>query len=41
MTETLVTIWTWCPKCTVRTYHVKINGVFRCLACGYLHLTIK
>jgi hypothetical protein len=32
-------IWTWCPRCTVRTDHYRINGQFHCLACGCIHVS--
>jgi hypothetical protein len=30
-------IWTWCPKCMVRTKHQPVKSGFLCLDCGCLH----
>jgi tRNA(Ile2) C34 agmatinyltransferase TiaS len=31
-------IWTWCPRCTVRTDHERLELYYRCTACGCLHI---
>ena len=31
-------IWTWCPKCMVRTKHVSVKAAFQCTDCGCLHV---
>jgi ribosomal protein L44E len=31
-------IWTWCPRCAVRTDHLALaRGWLRCLSCGCEH----
>ncbi len=30
-------VWTWCPKCMVRTKHEPVSSGFLCLDCGCLH----
>ena len=30
-------VWTWCPKCMVRTKHEPVASGFLCLDCGCLH----
>jgi hypothetical protein len=38
MNQTKMTIWTWCPRCAIRTSHIRRKSYLRCLACGCLHL---
>ncbi len=37
MPTTKHVVWTWCPKCMVRTKHQPVNSGFLCLDCGCLH----
>ena len=30
-------IWTWCPKCTIRTEHELQKNSLHCLVCGCNH----
>jgi hypothetical protein len=37
MQSTKRVVWTWCPKCMVRTKHQSAQSAFLCLDCGCLH----
>jgi hypothetical protein len=30
-------VWTWCPRCMVRTKHQPVKTAFQCTDCGCLH----
>jgi hypothetical protein len=30
-------VWTWCPRCMVRTKHQPVKTAFQCMDCSCLH----
>ncbi|HEX7433098.1 MAG TPA: hypothetical protein VF326_05530 [Anaerolineaceae bacterium] len=38
MKKKTISIWTWCPQCTVRTDHERIDRYYRCGQCDCLHI---
>lgn len=31
-------VWTWCPKCMVRTKHEAVKTALQCQDCGCVHV---